>query len=122
VAAGEDHPELAVFDGSVEEEIIDAELAMHVKRGKISASPAMNLSAAERIENLVASNAMNPGRGIIGNAAGTPRLKCVKQGRLNHLFDQVEIAPAEEPSEHSDQPPRLASKEMLHEGGDGFWL
>src|SRR5271166_1563486 len=53
MAAGEDHPELAVLDRRVEEQVIDSRARRGAKSGPFQSDATLNLGAPERVENLV---------------------------------------------------------------------
>ena len=75
MAASEDHPQLAVFDRRVEKQLIDALPSGWGAWRPISRSHGAESRCAQRVENLVPGDAMDPAGRVVRNAASAPRLQ-----------------------------------------------
>ena len=120
MATGEDHPELAVFNLTVQKEIVNPLVLVGPGFDPDSGGTAGDFLAPKRIQNFVFGDAMNPAGWILGHPSEPPRVQGIEEGCLHHLFDEIEVAPAEETSQHRYQSPRLPAKEMLDERSDWF--
>ena len=49
-----------------------------------------------------------------------PGLQGIHERGLHHVFDKVEVPPAEDAGQYGHEPPRLVAEKMLHERGDRF--
>jgi hypothetical protein len=68
----------------------------------------------QRSDHLVVRNAVEPGTGIFGNALREPRAERRHQCRLHRVLDQLDMPNADAARQCSDEPPVLATKEMLN--------
>ena len=122
MAAGEDHPELAVFDRRVEKEVVDSFASARADWRPIRASRGAESRCAAASREPCSWRRGEPRPTGCRESRGAPGLQGVEQRGLDHVFDEVEISPAEETSQNGHQSPRLAAEEMLHERSDRFRL
>ena len=69
MAAGEDHPELAVVERRVQEEVVDSLARCGAVGGPFLGHPALNLGAPQGVADLVLGHTMHPGRWVFRDAA-----------------------------------------------------
>ena len=71
MAASKHQPELAIFDFAIDKELIDA-AGSGLPRRPGHGGELADLRAAERVEDAVLGDALDPGARIVGNAPDAP--------------------------------------------------
>src|SRR6516165_8637788 len=121
MTASEHHPQLAVFDFRIDEQLVETLLSVGPLPGPFFPDSLTNLISPQGVENLVLGDAMDPAGRIIRNLHA-PGLERIQERRLHHIFDELEVPPTEDAREHRYQSARLMAEEMLHKRSNGFSL
>ena len=67
--------------------------------------------AAEPVDRAVAGDPRDPGAGVVGDAVARPALERDREGVLNRVLGEVEVA--EDADQGGDRPPRLAPEQAV---------
>jgi hypothetical protein len=119
VTAGEHHFELAVLDFFVEKQPIEFLGLLLTLGSEPLDHPLANLMVPERIQNLVLCDAVHPSGGIVRDPI-SPRRQGIDQGRLHHVFDEIEVPQSENPRQNGHQPTGFIAEKVFHKGRDGL--
>ena len=119
MAAGEDHPQLAVFNLRVEKQVVDSRLRRGAYGGQLPQNAADRSCRAAAHRGSCSWRCGGPNRMDCQERRGRlPRLQGVDERGLHHVLDEVEIPPAEDAGQNSHQPPRFMAKKMLDQRSD----